>query len=197
MQSDPQGRNSVYEGAGQSWHAIYTRHQHEKAIAGMLSAKDFEVFLPLYRALHRWKDRSKTILLPLFPCYVFVWGGLERRHQVLRTPGVWSIVGCEGRPAPIPASEIEAIRLALETHLNVEPYPYLKRGSRVRVIGGPLAGIEGILVRQKGSGRLVLSVELLQKSVAVEIGIEAVEQIQTPVWPGLRLDRARSALASL
>src|ERR1700678_3190618 len=96
------------------WWALYTRHQHEKTVAEMLSAKGFEVFLPLYESLRRWKDRSKMLTLPLFPCYVFVRGGLDRRLQVVTTPGIHMIL-CRGeRVAMIPQAEIDAIRRAVE-----------------------------------------------------------------------------------
>jgi transcription antitermination factor NusG len=164
-----------------AWYALYTRHQHEKAIAAMLSSKGFEIFLPLSSAVHHWKDRRKTVVLPVFPCYVFLRGGLQggvdRRFQVVSTPGVYSFVGAGGHPAAIPQPEIDAIRRTVETGAGIESHPFLKSGDWVRVTTGPLEGIEGVLVRQKGLCRLVLSVELLQKSVAVEVEAEAVEKI--------------------
>jgi transcription antitermination factor NusG len=161
------------------WYALYTRHQHERAIAAMLSSKGFEIFLPLHSAVHHWKDRRKTVLLPIFPCYVFLrlQSGGDRRFQVVSTPGVYSFVGAGGHPAAIPEPEIDAIRRAVETRLGIEPHPFLKSGDWVRVTSGPLEGIEGMLVRHKSLCRLVLSVELLQKSVAVEVGAETVERI--------------------
>ena len=196
MQSDAQAGAAVYADAIESWYAIYTRHQHEKAIAGMLTSKGFEVFLPLYSAVHRWKDRSKTVLLPVFPCYVFLRGGMDRRFHVVSTPGVYSFVGAGDCPAPIPQPEIDAVRRAVETRLRVEPYPFLKSGDWVCVTSGPLAGIEGMLVRRKSACRLVLSVELLQKSVAVEIGTEAVERITTAP-PAARASRGAPASSGL
>lgn len=153
--------------ADSAWYALYTRHQHEKTVARVLQGKGFGVFLPLYTAAHRWKDRTKQLSLPLFPCYVFLQGDTRRRVEVLGTPGVYSIVGAEGRPAPISELEIDAIRQMLESKAQVEPYPYLRCGDWIRVKSGPLEGIEGILVRKKNLFRLVVSVELLQKSVAV------------------------------
>src|SRR5579863_2672698 len=159
------------------WYAIYTRHQHEKTVAESLSNNGIEVFLPLYGAIRQWKDRTKHILLPLFPCYVFLHGGLNRRVKVLSTPGVYSIVGLGGQPAAIQETEIEAIRRAVTSNLRVEPHPFLRCGDRVRVKAGPLAGIEGILIRKKGSFRLILSAELLEKSVAVEVDAFSVEPV--------------------
>lgn len=163
----------------QPWYALYTRHQHEKMIAAMLCGKGFEVFLPLCSAIHRWKDRKKAIQLPVFPCYVFLRGGLDRLFHIVSTPGVYHLVCAGGRPASIPQAEIDAIHQVMETRLPFEPYTFMKAGNWVRVTSGPLAGIEGVVVRQKSLCRLVLSVELLQKSVAVEIGAEDVERIAT------------------
>lgn len=157
------------------WWALYTRHQHEKTVTEMLSAKGFEVFLPLYGSVRRWKDRSKKITLPLFPCYVFVRGGLDRRLQVVTTPGIHMILFHGERVAMIPRAEIEAIRKAVEGPFRVEPHPFLKCGERVRVIRGSLFGVEGILVRKKNIHRLVLSVDMMAKSVAVEIDAIDVE----------------------
>lgn len=161
------------------WWALYTRHQHEKVVADMLMAKGFEVFLPLYESVRRWKDRSKVLSLPLFPCYVFVRGGLNRRLQVVTTPGVHMILNRGENVATIPEDEIQAIRLTVEGHYHVEPYPFLKCGERVRVTRGTLEGVEGVLVRKKNMYRLVLSVEMLAQSVAVEINGADVEPVQT------------------
>ena len=163
------------------WYVLYTRHQHEKLTAEILSNKGFEVFLPLYTALHTWKDRKKELSLPLFPCYVFLLGGLERRLDILTTPGVCSFVGINGRPATVPSEEIDAIRRATETSLRMEPYPFLQHGERVRVKSGPFEGIEGILTLKKNVYRLVLTVELLGKSAAVELDRSMVERVLTPV----------------
>jgi transcription antitermination factor NusG len=162
--------------AATAWYALYTRHQHEKTVADILSRKGFEIFLPLYSTIHRWKDRNKQLSLPLYPGYVFVYDNLERKLPILTTPGVHSIVGMAGCPEPIPDSEIHAVRRILESSLAVEPHPYLRCGDRVRVLMGPLEGIEGILVRKKNDFRLVLSVEMLMKSVAVEIDAALVER---------------------
>jgi len=162
--------------ADPAWYAIYTRHQHEKTVAHVLSSKGFEIFLPLYTTARRWTDRTKQLSLPLFPCYVFFRGDSHRRGEVLSTPGVYNLVGTEGRPAPISEAEIDAVRQMIESKAQVEPHPFLRRGDWVRVKAGPLAGIEGILLRKKNLFRLVVSVELLQKSVAVEVDVETVER---------------------
>lgn len=157
------------------WYALSTRHQHEKAAADLLAKKGFETFLPLYSATHRWKDRNKVLSLPLYPCYVFLRGGFDRRLQILTTPGVLGVVGFGGRPGIIPDREVEAIRQVVSSRVLAEPCPFLKCGDWVRVKSGALEGIEGILVRKKNLYRLVLSVELLQQSVAVEVDASTVE----------------------
>ncbi|HZP07541.1 MAG TPA: UpxY family transcription antiterminator [Terracidiphilus sp.] len=161
----------------QPWWALYTRHQHEKTVAEMLATKGFEVFLPLYESMRRWKDRKKMLSLPLFPCYVFVRGNLERKLHVVTTPGVHMILYHGEQLAVIPEEEIQAIRAAVDGNFRVEPHPFLKCGDRVRVMRGSLAGVEGILTRKKNLFRLVLSVEMLAQSVAVEIDAADVEPV--------------------
>jgi transcription antitermination factor NusG len=172
------------------WHALYTRHQHEKVVAQALSSKGFEVFLPQYRTVHRWRDRQKELLLPLFPNYVFIRGGLDRMLILVTTPGIHSFVSWGGRPADIPSEQIEAVRRLVESSLQVEPHPFLKCGDRVRIKSGPLEGIEGILVRKARGFRLVLSVEMLSRSAAVEVDVSMVERLRT-VEP-IRADKQRN-----
>lgn len=157
-----------------SWWALYTRHQHEKTVAEMLAAKGFEVFLPLYKSARRWKDRQKILSLPLFPCYVFVRGGLDRRLQVVTTPGIHTILYRGDQVATIPEAEIEAIQRTATGNLRVEPHPFLKCGDPVRVVTGPLQGVTGILTRKKNLCRLILSVDMLAQSIAVEINASDV-----------------------
>jgi transcription antitermination factor NusG len=159
------------------WWALYTRHQHEKTVADILEAKGFEVFLPLYESMRRWKDRTKKLSLPLFPCYVFVRGGLNRRLQVVSTPGVHMVLSHGEDVAIIPQAEIEAIRATVHGPFHAEPHPFLKCGERVRVKHGPLLGVEGILVRKKNLCRLVLSVDMVAQSIAVEIDASDVEPV--------------------
>ncbi|MGB8030198.1 MAG: UpxY family transcription antiterminator [Terracidiphilus sp.] len=157
------------------WWAVYTRHQHEKVVAEMLSVKGFEVFLPLYKSTRRWKDRRMVLSLPLFPCYVFVRGGLDRKLQVVTTPGIHMILYHGEKVAVIPDHEIEAIQRAVDGPRSIEPHPFLKCGTRVRVTRGPLEGVEGILIRKKNLLRLVLSVDMLAQSVSVEVLASDVE----------------------
>lgn len=160
------------------WWAIYTRHQHEKVVAEILSTKGFEIFLPVYESVRRWKDRKKILSLPVFPCYVFVRGGMSRRLHVLTTPGVHTILYSGENVAIIPSEEIEAIRRAVNSPARVEPHPFLRCGEIVRVTRGSLEGVEGVLVRKKSLYRLVLSVEMLAQSVAVEIDAADVEPVK-------------------
>jgi len=160
-----------------AWHALYTRYQHERLVQQILNEKGFETFLPLYQTRHRWKDRVKQIQVPLFPSYVFVRGGLDRRLDIISTTGFHSIVSEGERPGIITSDEIDTMRQLVETQLRVEPHPFLKVGDRVRVKSGPLAGLEGLLVRKKNQYRLVLSIELLQQSVAAEVDDYQVERV--------------------
>src|ERR1700722_7771289 len=162
------------------WYALYTRHQHEKIVDQILTNKGFDTFLPLYATTHNWKDRTKALSLPLFPCYVFLKGGIERRLQILTTPGVFGLVSTAGQPAAIADIEVEAIRRVVESGVRVEAHPYLKCGNWVRVKFGPLAGIEGILVRKKNISRLVLSVEILGTAAAIEVSAFQVEEVNAP-----------------
>jgi transcription antitermination factor NusG len=175
------------------WHALYTRHQHEKVVAQALLGKGFEVFLPQYRTIHRWKDRQKELILPLFPNYVFIRGGLDRMLILVTTPGIHSLVSWGGRPANIPPEEIEAVRRLVESSLPVEPHPFLKCGDRVRIKSGPLEGIVGILVRKARGFRLVLSVEMLSKSAAVEVDVAIVERL--PKAEPTRRDTQKNGLS--
>lgn len=164
--------------ADSPWWALYTRHQHEKQVAETLQAKGYEVFLPLYESLRRWKDRRKMLTLPLFPCYVFVRGLRECRLGIVSTPGVHMILSRGNTEAAIPEQEVEAIRRSIDSKFLLEPHPYLHCGDRVRVTRGALEGIEGILVRRKNMFRLVLSVEMLAQSVCMEIDATDVERVR-------------------
>jgi transcription antitermination factor NusG len=169
------------------WCAVYTRHQHEGTVARILETKGVDVFLPTYRTVHRWKDRNKQLVLPLFPGYVFFAYESDRRIQVLSTPGVHMILTTgENQPAEIPDDEIVAIRRAVESPLRVEPHPYLKGGDVVRITSGPLEGLEGVVSRSRDAFRVVLSVEMLGKSAAVEIDATSVERV-TPRSPVARI----------
>ncbi|TAM83879.1 MAG: UpxY family transcription antiterminator [Acidobacteria bacterium] len=162
------------------WYAVHTRHQHEKLVARTLANKGFEVFLPLYSEVRQWRDRTKMVELPLFSCYVFLRGDLDRRLAILTTPGVHGMVATAGKLAGIPEEEIQAVRSVIESRVNVEPHPFLNCGDLVRVKYGALGGLEGFLVRKKGQARLIISVTLLERSVAAEVDASAVERLAGP-----------------
>jgi transcription antitermination factor NusG len=172
---------TVHHAEGSLWYAAHTRHQHEKLVASMLAKKGFEVFLPLYSEVRQWRDRQKRVELPLFSCYVFLRGDLDRRLSILTTPGVHGMVASAGKLAGIPEEEIEAVRSAVANRVKLEPYPFLKCGDLVRVKSGALKGVEGFLVRKKGQARLIISVSLLERSVAAEVDANAVERVAAPL----------------
>jgi transcription antitermination factor NusG len=159
------------------WYAAYTNARHEKRVTEYLSGRLVECYLPSYRSVRRWQDRRKEIELPLFPGYVFVKIAYRSRLQVLTAPGVVQIVSFDGKPAAIRESEIESLRQGLSRRSRFEPHPYLKVGRRVRVRSGPLSGMEGILLRRKDGFRLVLSIELIMRSVATEVDEADVEPV--------------------
>jgi transcription antitermination factor NusG len=152
--------------------------RHERTAAEGIRLRGFEDFLPTYRARHRWSDRFKVLELPLFPGYVFGSFSLQDKLTILGTPGIRSIVSSANIPCPVPDTEIEAIKAAVRSGLPVRPSPAAGIGKTVSVQGGPLAGLEGILTRDKGSYRVVIQVELLNRSVAVEIDREMLGSLR-------------------
>jgi transcription antitermination factor NusG len=159
------------------WFAAYTSANHEKRVAEQLEVRSVEHFLPVYESLRRWKDRRMKLELPLFPGYVFVRLALSERLQVLQVPGVARLVGFNGVPTSLPQGEIEALRKSLGSGVRAAPHPYLRIGRRVRVRTGSLAGLEGVLLRKKNSTRFVISLDLIMRSVAVEIEGSEVEAV--------------------
>jgi transcription antitermination factor NusG len=161
------------------WYALHTRPRHEKSVTEQLQRLGITTFLPLIPETHRWSDRQKTIQCVLFDCYTFV--GLESYAQkhlpILQTPGVVGFVGIRGLGLPIPDKEIEDIRTLLAHHIPCTPYPFLRLGRRVRIRGGCMDGLEGILVAQNSDQSLVVSVEMIQRSLAVRIEGYDVEPI--------------------
>jgi transcription termination/antitermination protein NusG len=159
------------------WYAAYTCANHEKRVAEQLSARAVECFLPAYSSVRRWKDRRVTLQLPLFPGYVFVRTELRNRSQILQIPGVSRLVGFNGKPAALPEEEIDALRTGLIHGVRAEPHPYLNVGRRARIKLGPLAGLEGIVLRWKGNWRVVLSLDLIQRSVVVDVDAASLERV--------------------
>jgi len=152
-----------------SWYALYTCARHEKRVAEQIERRNFPCFLPLYRSVRRWKDRRKELELALFPGYVFVRMSLVNKLQVLDLPGVVRLVSFKGQPAALPAEEIEALRDRLSGQFKIEPHSYIHTGRRVRVRSGPMEGMEGIVVRRKNRCRVIFSIDLIKRSLAIEV----------------------------
>jgi transcription antitermination factor NusG len=159
------------------WYAAYTSANHEKRVALQLGQRSVQHFLPLYDSVRRWKDRKMQLQLPFFPGYVFVRLALRDRLQVLQVPGVAKLVGFNGLPCALPDSEIEAIQTCLTRKVGLEPHPFVQVGRRVRVKTGPLEGLEGIVVRKKNRLRFVISLNLIQRSAAVEVDAADLQAI--------------------
>jgi len=169
---------------GARWYAVHTRARHEKVVAGQLQSRGIATFLPLLTEVHRWSDRRKVVQLPLFSCYAFV--RLvplpEFQAQVLHTDGVLGLVGARGAGTPIADAEVENIRTLVASKAPYTTYPFLKVGERVRIRGGSLDGIEGILLSRNGDRTLVISVEPIQRSLAIPIkdyGIEPAGNVRS------------------
>jgi transcription antitermination factor NusG len=159
------------------WYAAYVCSRHEKRVILQLEERGVDCVLPVYRSVRRWKDRRKELDLVLFPGYVFVHIDLRERTRVLQLPSVVRFVSFNGQPAPLPDGQIEAISNGLASGIRAQPFPHLKVGRRVRIRSGPLAGAEGILLRTKDKFRIVLSIDLIMRSVAVEVDAADVEPL--------------------
>jgi len=160
------------------WFAVTAKPRHEKAVAANLRNKGLESFLPLYQARRQWSDRTRAVDLPLFPGYVFCRFVYSSRLGVLSTPGVMSVVSFSNGPAPIADQEISRIQAIQSSGLPAQPWPYLNAGQRVRIEKGTLAGLEGVLLREKDSLRVVVSIDLLRRAVAVEIDRDMIRAVQ-------------------
>lgn len=155
----------------QLWYAVHTQSRHEKKVAAELAERSINAFVPTIREVRKWSDRRKVIDVPMFSCYVFVrvshWQ--QAYSRVLHTPGVFRWVSSQREPTPIPECQIDAVRSMMSNGVPISPYPFLNVGQRVRIRGGCLHGVEGILVEQDRNRKLVVSVELIQQSVAVSV----------------------------
>jgi transcription antitermination factor NusG len=158
-----------------NWYALYTCPRHEKRVAEQIKQRSISCFLPLYRSVRRWKDRRKELDLALFPGYVFVRVARQEQLQVLKVAGAVRFVCANGHPVPLPDEEMESLMNATARGVRTEPHPYLTAGRRVRVRYGPLAEARGILVRRKDKFRIVVSLDLLMRSVGVEVDESDVE----------------------
>jgi transcription antitermination factor NusG len=164
---------------GSNWYAIQTRPRNEKWIVGQLQSKKVFTFLPLLQQVHQWCDRQSTVEVPMFSCYAFVRivQTSEERLKVLRTPGVLGFVGSEREGTPIPNEQIENLQTALREKIPCAVHPYIRMGQRVRIRGGALSGIEGILLSQGKDRSLIVSIELLQRCVAIRVDGYQVEAV--------------------
>ncbi len=164
------------------WFALHTRTHHEKRVVEHLTQRGLESYLPLYKAVHTWTHyRKVTLDLPLFPNYLFVHIAPHERVRILEVPGALSFAGNASGPSPLPELEIESLRSALQLR-KCEPHPFLAVGARARIVAGPFAGREGIVVRTKSCLRVVLTVDLIMQSVSVEVDADELE----PCGPDLR-----------
>jgi len=159
------------------WYAVYTCANHERRVAEQFAARGIEHFLPQYESIRKWKDRNVRLQLPLFPGYIFVQIALANRLGVLQVPGVAHLVGFNGTPAAVPEADVTRVREFLARGFRAEPHRFLKMGRRVRVKAGPLVGMEGIVVRRKNRSRLVISFEMIQRAMAVEVGEGDLEPV--------------------
>ena len=167
--------NGTVQSPQPSWYALYTCARHEKRVVQQIERRRLSCFLPLYRSVRRWKDRRKELELALFPGYVFVHMSLSNKLKVLEVPGVVRLVSFNGQPAALPEEEIEALRNRLSGSAKIEPHPYLRAGRKVRVRSGPFQGLEGVIVRRKDRCRLIFSIDLIQRSLAIELDEADVE----------------------
>ena len=153
------------------WYAIHTKARHEKCVAAQFEEKKVHSFLPLLSQIHRWSDRRTRVEVPMFTCYVFVRtvSAVEERLKILHTPGVLGFVGGERQGAPIPEEQIQHLQTVIRQNIPCFPHPFLRIGRRVRIRGGALEGLEGILMGRSGEKYLIVSVELLQRSVSIRV----------------------------
>jgi transcription antitermination factor NusG len=178
------------------WYALQVKIRHEHIVERHLSARGFSSLVPRYKCRRRWSDRFQEIVLPLFPGYVFCQLDVQERRPVITTPGVTSIVGSGNVPIPIEEAEIRAIQVAADSGMQSEPWPFLRIGQRVTVTSGPLSGLEGILV-ELGRRHLVLSISLLQRSIAVHVENSSVMPVPEKGQAGPFLTRSSRPQVSI
>ena len=185
-------------GSQMFWYAAYTSSRHEKTVAEHLRQREVECFLPLYETVRRWNNGRHRVQLPLFPSYVFVRMEMRNRLRVLQVPGLAQLVTFQGSPAALPDIEIETLRGALAAGIPAQPYRYLREGSRVEICRGPLQGMRGILLRHQGQFRVVISVEMIMRSIVVEVDasdVVAVDRKDLRLVPVASREADRTAIA--
>ena len=160
------------------WYAGYTASRHEKRVAEHFVQRGVEHFLPLYETIHRWNNGRHRVQLPLFPGYIFVRMALRDRLRVIEVPGFVRLVGFNSLPCPLPESDINKMKDALNKGVLAEPYPYLTVGTRVEIRNGPMQGMTGILLRRQNKCRVVISVDLIMRSMAVEVDASDVVPVR-------------------
>ena len=180
-----------------SWYALQVRSRRENYVASQIVGQGFECLLPTYKCVRNWSDRRREIEQPLFPGYLFCRFDFQQRRPLILTPGVLQIVGIGRTPVPISDDEIRALEMAVNSDAPKQPWPYLEVGQRVRVNYGTLAGLEGILVNLKGNHRVVLSVTLLQRSVAMEVDEAWLTPVKETVSDGTKARVLHPIQASL
>lgn len=168
-------RQPVHDLDSPRWYALRVRANGEKTVARSLASRRLSPLLPVYSVRHRWSDRIKTLERPLFPGYVLSRFALRRELEVRRISGVADLVGFGEYPEPLPDSDIDAIHRMVASGAPLEPWPYLGAGDRVRILAGPLAGVEGIFVEDRAHARVVVSIDLLHRSVAATVDRVTVE----------------------
>ena len=159
------------------WYALHVRSRFEKPVLAQLEGKGYEAFLPTYTSVRRWSDRTKSVTLPLFPNYIFCRFDVHARLPILVTPGVNFVVGAGKSPTAVDDNEIAALRYLLDSEVAPQPWPYIGVGETVQVVAGPLCGLTGIVLRTKGCDRLIVSISLLMRSVAVEVDRRHIEPL--------------------
>lgn len=164
------------------WFAAYVNSRHEKSVARQLDERRIEQFLPLYESTHRWNNGRHQVQLPLFPGYVFVRLLSSDRLRVLEVPGVLYIVSSHGIPTPLPSQEIERLRNAFHCGVVAQPFPYLTFGTCVEVRKGPLQGLVGILKYRRGKYRVIISVDSIMQSFAVEVDVSDIAPIRSTAF---------------
>lgn len=169
----------IVVGNVENWYAVHTRARHERSVAHRLRERGLTTFLPTVTEVHRWSDRKKTVELPLFSCYLFVKLRPDpaERQRVLQVDSVLGFVGIRGIGTPIPGEQIDAVRILVNQHLSCSSYPFLKIGQRVRIRSGALDGLEGILLSRNGDRTLIISVDAIQRSLAVRVEGYEVEPV--------------------
>jgi transcription antitermination factor NusG len=165
------------------WYALQVRTRHERLVSDLLTEKGYETFLPFSRTTRQWSDRRKKVSTPLFPGYLFCRFNAKERSPIINTPGMIQIVGYSHMPVPMDEKEIEAIQTVVDSGLPIAPCSSVDVGDTVVIKAGPLAGLEGILTEFRGNHRLILSIQLLQRSIAVEVNPDIVEPHASQIAP--------------